>query len=249
MCALTPCGHPSPQLVTLRYSSWNRTGWLNILEKFLPKYHSTLQGIKLQTVFNKKVLLSYFLGRQSKSPGLSTFFPQGQAIKKNQVILISSYTSHLLESPWFVGGFYWCSRSRPKSITLTGVQKLLLMSHLAHCNTNQTRHCPSSCEPVLSHCPEQEIRVEELSACPALTPVWHPPASSLLLVIQPPHNIFLMNSSVPAKSHLSWLHSVCLACPFGFQVVFHFSAQIFMQLSCAKQYLRFLKVEVIAGQT
>lgn len=150
MCALTPCGHPTPQLVTLRYSSWNRTGLLNILEKFLPKYHSTLQGIKLQTVFNKKVLLSYFLGRQSKSPGLSTFFPQGQAIKKNQVILISSYTSHLLESPCFVGGFYWSSRRRPKKHHSHKSPKA--PSHVTPCTL---QHKPDKALPfLLWACPE-----------------------------------------------------------------------------------------------
>lgn len=138
------------QPVTLRHSSLNRTGLPNILEKFLPKHHTSLQGMKLQIVFNKQVLLSYFLDRQSESPGLSAFFPQGLAIKKNEGILIFSHTSRLLETPasLWVALFHRYTRSRKKASLSQTDQKLLLMSHLPPFNTNQTRHCPSSCEPV-----------------------------------------------------------------------------------------------------
>lgn len=113
------------QPVTLRHSSLNRTGLPNILEKFLPKHHTSSQGMKLQIVFDKQVLLSYFLDRQSESPGLSAFFPQGLAIKKNDGILIFSHTSRLLETPasLWVALFHRYTRSRKKSITLTNRPK------------------------------------------------------------------------------------------------------------------------------
>lgn len=42
-----PVDTTTPQFVTLGYSSLNMTGLLNISEKFLLKYCTTLQGIKL----------------------------------------------------------------------------------------------------------------------------------------------------------------------------------------------------------
>lgn len=222
------------QLVTLRYSSLNRTGLLNISEKFLPKYPSILQGIRLRIIFNKKVLLSYFLGRQSKSPGLSTLFSPMPSNKEKpryshfQLYILSTGISLFhCELPSFSS----TEEADQKSITHNSPKTT------SHVTPSSFQLKPGKALPFLLWASSEPV--QEISALPALTPAGHPPAYSLLLLIQPLHNIFFINSTVLAKSHFSWLHSACLTTPCGFHVVLHFSDQIFMQLSCAKQYWKF----------
>lgn len=107
----------TPQPVT--HSSLNRTGLPNILEKFLPKHHTSLQGMKLQIVFNKQVLLPYFLDRHK-----CLFSPRPSNKEKRRD---SHFQSHISSTgnPCFIVGcpLSPVQKKQKKSITLTNRPK------------------------------------------------------------------------------------------------------------------------------